>query len=610
MKTKRPIQYPKQVAALSKTAWKYHQSGQLELAEATYKELLNRYPKVPEAKSLLALVLGELGRYAEAVEWINKAIVENPAEPSFHNNLGALLVKMGEDVDAEKSFRTAIGLQNDYRAGWLNLAEMQSRTGRISDAVESYEKVLEIDPADAAVWSNMASDYSNIGDIDNAMFCYQTASRICGDPLVLLSNALFASNYDHRLSVSERVSMHMAAGKMIEERAGRLEPPPSHPTAGADGRLRIGFVSGDFKYHPVGYFVEGVLKNIDRNRFDIRLYSTIRYEDALTTRIKANCDGWTCLLALDDDAAAKVIRDDEVAVLFDLAGHTGQNRLGIFARKPAPIQVSWLGYYATTGLSAMDYVLVDPYLCKPEWQDQFSEELMFLPKTRLCFTPPEDGPEIVRLPALQNGRITFGCFNNLAKVNGKVVEVWARVLLSVPDSRLMLKSKGLADAPTRERVTKHFSSLGVDAGRLILEGWSQRGDYLATYNQVDITLDPFPFAGATTSVESLWMGVPVLTMMGDTLVSCQGASLMKNLALDDWVAADEDAYVALAARHAKDLARLAALRASLRTRLLASPLCDAGQFAQDLANAITEMAVPRSLGREPHVVGGIFCAKS
>lgn len=579
------VQLPKKVAKLLKQAVTLLRRGDNEGAQKIYKEVLSIYPNLPDAQNVLGSILGELGRPEEGLEWINKAIKAKPRDPSFHNNLAVLHRKSGDLSASELSFRTAIKISPKYRPAWIGIAECLGKAGRISEALEAYEQALTIDPADAAAWNNMGMEYSTIGDVENALFSFQTASRISGDPLLLISNVLFGKNYDHRLSLDEMFRLHIDAAKRIES---GVQPMPRGAGQATNGirRLRIGFVSGDFKTHPVGFFFESVLKNLDRELFQINLYPTTAYCDDVTERMKSFGDGWKCLPPLDDDAAAQLVADDRNDVLFDLSGHTAENRLGVFARRPAPIQVSWLGYYATTGLSAIDYIFVDPHLCRPEWQRYFSEKLVFLPLTRLCFTPPTDVLAVSSLPALQGRGVTFGCFNNLAKLNDDVFDLWARLLCAVPNSRLLLKARGLSDPPTCKRILDYFEGKGVAAERLIFEAWSERKENFEAHNRVDIMLDPFPFSGATTSVESLWMGVPFLTLRGDSLVSCQGVSILKNIGLDDWIADTKDAYIACAVKQTQSLERLANLRSGLRERLLKSPICDAKLFANDFAETI------------------------
>jgi predicted O-linked N-acetylglucosamine transferase (SPINDLY family) len=292
---------------------------------------------------------------------------------------------------------------------------------------------------------------------------------------------------------------------------------------------------------------------------------------------------------MNDQQAAARIRDDRIDLLLDLSGHMNFNRLPLFAWRPAPVQASWLGYFASTGLPAMDYLLGDPHVLPPDAQTYYTERLWRLPDSYLCFTPPAERVDIGPLPLATQGHITFGCFNHLMKMNDRVVDVWARILHGVPHSRLFLKAKQLDDAPTRETTLARFAAHGIEASRLTLEGRSPRAEYFAAYNRIDIALSPFPYPGGTTSVEGLWMGVPVLCRRGDRFLSNICTSMLHSAGLADWIAQDNDDYVAKAVAFAADAPRLAALRSSLRSTVLASPLCDAARYARHLEAALEAM---------------------
>lgn len=294
-------------------------------------------------------------------------------------------------------------------------------------------------------------------------------------------------------------------------------------------------------------------------------------------------------MRLSDEALARQIHDDGIDILLDLSGHTANNRLPVFAWKPAPIQAAWLGYFATTGVETIDYLIADPWTLPETEEICFTEKIWRLPETRLCFTPPNVDVPVAPLPALASGHITFGSFNNLAKMNDEVVALWARVLSSVPGSRIFLMAKQLDETAVRQSVIARFATHNINTARLILEVPVPRAEYLAAYHHVDIALDPFPFTGGTTSAEALWMGVPVLTLAGERFLSCQGIGLLMNGGLPEWIAADADDYVVRAVSHAGDLQRLATLRNGLRQQVLASPIFDAPRFARHFEAALRGM---------------------
>jgi len=351
----------------------------------------------------------------------------------------------------------------------------------------------------------------------------------------------------------------------------------------------MGFVSADLRSHPVGYFLESVLaalSTVAADRLAVHAYANQRQNDDVSVRLRQTCAAWLGVADLDDAALAQRIHSDGIDVLVDLSGHTRNNRLSMLAWKPAPVQVSWLGYCGTTGVDLVDAFLADPWIAPADIEPDYVERIVRLPECFLCFTPPA-GPMIVGpSPALSDRAIHFGCFNQLAKINEEVVAVWAKILRAVPGSRLLLQSLALQDPAIRRGVAERFGRHGIDAARLGLQPAQGREDYLAAYHQVDIALDPFPYPGGTTTLEALWMGVPVLTLPGSTALSRQGLSVLQNLGLADWVANDADDYVARAVRHAADLRALAQLRQGLRQRLLDSPLCDAVSFAGHFEQAL------------------------
>ena len=356
--------------------------------------------------------------------------------------------------------------------------------------------------------------------------------------------------------------------------------------------LRVGFVSADLNFHPVGFFIEGVLHALasrDSGKLDIFAYTNNSRVDGVSQRIKSLCHHWTEVFGLMDYELAELIQKDEIDILIDLSGHSGRNRLPVFAWKPAPIQVTWLGYFATTGLEAIDYLIADPWTLPESEEANFTESIWRLPDTRLCFTPPDTNVVIRPLPALAEKTITFGCFNNLNKMNDTVIAVWARLLTEVPNSRLYLKARQLYRPSAHAEVIERFKRHGILPSRLVLEGPEERANYLAAYNRVDIALDPFPYTGGTTTAEALWMGVPVLTMSGKHFLARQGVGLLMNAGLPDWIASDPDDYVARAVSHANDLEGLADLRTRLRAQVLSSPVFDAARFAMHFEAALRGM---------------------
>jgi predicted O-linked N-acetylglucosamine transferase (SPINDLY family) len=349
-----------------------------------------------------------------------------------------------------------------------------------------------------------------------------------------------------------------------------------------DRTLRLGFLSADFCRHPVGFFLVRTLEALRAESCSSVCYFTGSRTDDLTARFRAAAGAWREVGGLGDDALAEQVRADGIDIFFDLAGHTAGNRLLVFARKPAPLQVTWIGYEGTTGLPAMDYILADHYQIRPEEESHYCERVLRLPEGYVCYDPPAEAPAVSSLPALAAGAVTFGSFNNPAKITPQVIETWAQVLQRLGGARLVLKYKGLDEPAVARRFAESFAQRGIDPSRLEFRGWSTYDEYLSEYRRIDVALDPFPFSGSATTCESLWMGVPVVTCPGATFASRHSLGHLSNVGLTPWIARDRRDYVERAVALAADLTGLAALRGRLRGQMAASPLCDGPRLARNL----------------------------
>lgn len=569
--------------------------GRDDEALACYRQALSLKPDFADAHFSLGVALKDAGQLDNAIQSYRQAVVFKPDHAQAHCNLGVALEALGCLDEAVACYRQAIRCQADLAAAHNNLGNLLKDMGHYDEALQSFEQALNLKPDFAEAHNNLGNTYKDLGRLDEALSSYRRALDLQPDDVDALSNILFTSNYLPDQSPEFLLTLAQSYGDLVTRLAKPFSTWPNARDANKplpNKPLRVGLVSGDMCQHPVGYFLDSVLQALTATageRIELIGYATQARHDALTDRIKGCCTQWCQVMALSDEALAARIRADGIDILMDLSGHTAHNRLPVFACKPAPVQVSWLGYFATTGVAQMDYFIADPFTLPDALSGHFTEQIWRLPETRLCFTPPDADAQVAALPAAQNGHITFACFNNLTKMNEAVVALWARVLQSVAGSRLLLKAEQLDDAVVREQVMARFAAHGVGAERLKLEGRSPRSAYLAAYGQADICLDPFPFTGGTTTVESLWMGVPVLTLAGDRLVARQGVGLMTNAGLPDWIAADADDYVAKAASHAADLQALASLRADLRAQVLASPLFDAACFAGHFEAALRGM---------------------
>jgi len=565
-------------------------SGQRDSALASLNRALEINPEHAAAHGEVGAILLELRQFDASIASSRRALAINPGFVLVLNNLGCALKEIGQFDAAVAYYHQALEIVPDSVMLHSNLGITHFEAEQFDAALTSLRRALAIDPDFATAQVNLGVALKELGQHDAAVACCRRALEIKPDFVEALDILLFI----HNCLADQPVAVMLADAKHYGELvAHQARPYTNWCNSPEPSRcLRVGMVSSDLRNHPVAFFLENVLaalKTLASEHLSIVAYPSHPGFDLVSERIKAHCAGWHSVAGLSDEQLAQRIREDEIDILIDLSGHTAHNRLSMFAWKPAPVQVAWLGYFATTGVSAIDYLIADPWTLPETEESNFIEAIWRLPETRLCFTPPEENVEVAPLPALTNGYITFGCFNNLTKVNDDVVALWARVLNAVPDSRLFLKAKQLQEASVRQSVVERFGVHGVGADRLIMEGPDSRANYLSAYNRVDIALDPFPYTGGTTSVEGLWMGVPVLTLAGERFLSRQGIGLLMNSGLPEWIAADTDDYVARAVSHASDLQSLAVLRSGLRQQVLASPIFDAPRFARHFEDALRGM---------------------
>jgi predicted O-linked N-acetylglucosamine transferase (SPINDLY family) len=560
--------------------------GRLVEAEASCRQAIALKPNYAEAHSNLGVTLQELGRLEEAEASCRQAIALKSDFAEAHYNLGVTLKELGRLDEAEASYRQTISLKPDFVEGHNNLGNILQGLGRLEEAQASFTQAISLKPDYAEAHSNLGVTLKDLGRLEEAEASYTQAIVLKPDYAEAHSNRLFLIASMHfQPALYQKYSRDFS--NMVRKRVDKQFV--DWPSAKEFERLRIGFVSGDFKSHPVGHFLEGLLIQLQSSSCDLFAYPTVDFEDQITGRLKHLFHAWHPLVDLSDEQAAQRIHNDNIHILIDLSGHTAHNRLPVFAWKPAPVQVTWLGYFASTGLSEMDYLLGDPFVTPKAEADHFIEEIWRLPESYLCFTPPKIDVAVGPLPAFSNGFITFGCFNKLSRMTDEVVATRAKILRAVPASKLFLKDKQLEYKSICDRVIARFRAYGISADRLILEGRESRERYLACYNRVDVALSPFPYGGGTTSVEGLWMGVPVITKMGNYFLSHLGESIAHNSGLSDWVATDKSDYIAKAINFSSDLEALDTLRKGLRERLLQTPLCDARSFASDVETAYQDM---------------------
>lgn len=598
--------------------------GEPDAAIAAYGKAIDAKPAFAEAHLNLGVALQAKGHGDAALECLRESVKLAPQLAAAHDKLAGMLMHRGEIADAIDAYRRVVELSPTPAQAYNTLGNALNGAGRVPEAVPCYERAIALEPDFADAYHNLAnalrrlnaperalafarraielradmpSFHNNLGTIladlgepEGALACYREALALNPDFGESHTCVLFGQSYVPDWSPQVHLADARYFGERMRARAKPFTDWPALADSTRTGRaLRVGFVSADLRKHPVGYFFESVLTQLDRTRIEPIAYSNALHSDELTARIKPRFALWRHVAELDDAALAERIRDDRIDVLVDLSGHTGRNRLPMFAWRPAPLQISWLGYFATTGLSEIDYVLADPHVVPPGEEAQYTERIWRLPDSYLCFTLPTEPVAVGTLPALSNGCFTFGCLNNHKKLNDGVLEVWSQILHAAPRTRLLLKNHQLGEPSIRRETFARFAGHGIDESRLLLEGPSSREQYFSTYDRVDLALDPFPYPGGTTSVEGLWMGVPVLTRRGDRFLSHLGELVLKTVGLPEWIAADTDDYIARAVAATTDLPALARLRATLRERVERSPLTDARRFAGHWMTAIEQM---------------------
>ena len=558
-----------------------------EEALASYANAVSISPDYCDAYLNRAMILKTQMRFEEALLCFDRAIWLSPESGELFNSRAVMLHEAGRCRDALASFSEAICLKPDLAAAYCNRGVTAKTLKIFDEALDCYDKAICLQRDYAEAFNNRGVMLQDLKRFDEALASFEAALDADSRHFTAHSNLLFTMNYVPSLSVEQRLEEAKRFGKRVSVDAsskftswcGSLDAE----------RLRIGFVSGDFRNHPVGYFLEGFLSKINQSKLELFAYSTHLNEDNLTENLKTHFAVWRSVANRSAHDVAKIIHADGLHILIDLAGHTAGNLLPAFAYKPAPIQASWLGYFATTGVSEINYFIGDPHVAPESEQHHFTEDVIRLPETYLCFTPPHSAVEVGPLPAYRNGFITFGCFNNLSKLNSDVVLLWSRILNAIDGSRLFLKSGQLGDPDVVRSTVESFRWAGVAPERLLFEGPSDRRDYFDAFNKVDIALDPFPFPGGTTSVEGLWMGVPVITLRGDRFIAHNGETIAHNSGQSDWIADSEADYFYKAVLFSSNLEKLSSLRSGLRSQISHAPLFDSERFAANFEDLLAFM---------------------
>ena len=596
-------------------------SGMRDKALLSYSNAFNLNPIDADLVNNLGNTFKDLEQPDKAVLCYHRAVKIRPDYAEAYYNLGLLLAEQGKSEDAISIFRTALELKPDFAHTYIGIGNALNDQGRSEESVSWFQKGINLQPNNMAAYNNMGTALHNQGKLDEAVACYGKATEInpniaatlnnmgrvlqdqgkfkeAGEyfrralkinPRLAYSNFLMSLLYDSEYDL-DYIFLEHKKWNDLYERSPMKRPAPHINLPEHDRQLRIGYVSPDFRNHSCARFIEPLLEFHNRDKVEIFCYGETTKEDDITARIRSLSNSWYSTQGISDMEVVKKIRSDGIDILVDLAGHTKGNRLPVFAHKPTPIQVTWLGYNFTTGLEAMDYRLSDNWLTPLEGKERFSERLYNLTRCSLVYRPPGKTPEPVEPAFERNGHITFGSFNNLSKVSSLTIALWARVLNDTPRSKLVLKARQSRDYGSKERILRVFGEQKIPANRVIFKGYaSSTFEHLAQYHEIDLALDTFPYNGTTTTCEALWMGVPVVTLTGNHTLSRWGLSLLAAIGLEELAAKNEDEYCAIIKSLVYSHQHLKALKTGMRDRLISSPLCDAKGFADAVEEAFRAM---------------------
>ena len=571
--------------------------GQVDEAIAAFRQAIALKPNFPEAHSNLGTTLLYKGQSDEAMAAYRQAVTLDLNLPEAHNNLGNILRDKGQIVEAIAAYRQAVALRLNYVEAHYNLGNALSDKGRLDEAIAAYRQAINLKPDYAEAYSNMAIALRDKGQLDEALTAYRQAIALKPNYPEGHSNLLLALNYHPGFDAPAIAREQRLWNEQHAEPLRQyLQPHPNDRSP--ERRLRIGYVSPDFRAHIVGWNMLSLLAEHDRGLLEIFCYAEVAHPDAFTELLQGSAQHWRNTVGLTDEQLAARIRQDQIDILVDLALHTAHNRITVFARKPAPVQVTFAGYPGSTGLNTIDYRLSDPFL-DPLGIDEslYSERTVRLPHSFWCYEPLHCGDIPVNdLPATTNGFITFGCLNDFSKINAVVLRLWAKLLHALPSSRLLLLAP---EGSHREHALGRLGQEGIAHERIEFIARQPRRNYLELYHRIDLGLDTLPYNGHTTSLDSFWMGVPVVTLVGQTIVGRAGLSQLMNLKLPELIAHTPDQYVEIATALANDLPRLSELRGALRARMEQSPLMGTPRFAREIETAYRTMWRKWCMEKEP-----------
>ena len=566
------------------------EQGRVDNAVTCFEQAFAIKPDYVVAQNNMGITLMENGRTDESINCFEQVLAIKPDYAEAKNNLGIALNILGRSEEAIICYEQALAIKPYFAEAHNNLGSTLNDQGRSNEAITCCEQALALRPDYADALNNLGNAYYELGQSENAITCYEQALAIQPNYAQTHSNLLLVQNYRTDIDETELFFAHQRWSQQHSVPLMDISNVYLN-TLDAKRRLRIGYLSPDFRLHSVAYFIETIFSAHNHEAFEIFAYDLSIRLDSMSERLYTMTDIWRRIFGMSDEKVAKLIQDDRIDILVDLVGHTARNRMPVFAMKPAPVQVTYLGYPNTSGLATMDYRLTDKWADPPGQTEEFyTEELLRLPNGFLCYQPQPGSPDVDELPAVSVGYITFCSFNMYYKVNSDVIQVWAQILRTVPNTRLLLKATQYKDDEVCKKTRHLFQEQGVSSDRLeFVSHIPSYTEHLNLYNRVDIALDTFPYNGTTTSCEALWMGVPVVTLAGESHRSRVGTSILQNIGLGEFIAESPEAYVAKTTELASNLKVLAKLRASLRDKMEHSPLTDAKQFARSLEGAYREM---------------------
>jgi protein O-GlcNAc transferase len=556
-----------------------------EPAVNVYQESIRQNDEFDDCYANLAAAVSKLGKFSEAMRLYKLAARINPNQMTHHYNLGHTHTLVDEYEAAIPHFLEALKLDENHVDSLNNLAVCLKETGQLAEAVTFFRRALALSPDDPELMMNLGNCFRAQGSVEEAISQFEHALELKPDYGVARSNYLFLLGYRDIGSPKKIAEAHAAWGDIHAVREQKIHPAPKS----IKKKMRIGYVSPDFRNHAVARFFCPLIENHDSDRFEIVCYGEVVYPDEITERIRQQAFGWRRTIGLSDLDMAKQIAADEIDVLIDLAGHTARNRLGVFCHRPARVQASYLGYFTGTGLREMDYWITDAVLTPPDTIEETRETIYRLPRCWLAYEPIEESRAFQRV-AREGDDIVFGSFNNYEKLNPNVIALWSEILRRLPKSRLLLKTRQLRDEVVRKSLISQFEQEGIPEDRLILmERSATYREHAESFNLMDIALDPFPMQGATTTAETLWMGVPVVSLRGERAIQRMSSSILSAVGCENWIAETPESYVEKVLELAQDKTQRDEESRTLRSRMEQSVFCDAADLARALENAYLEM---------------------